>query len=171
MSSVGYIIEHENEKTNFQKVVEFNNTFGHPVNTTIQNNIFLEKPKLIKLKMDLIREEMKELEEAVANHDMTETRDALSDILYVVYGMGAAIGADLDHDMGLVHLSNMSKLCSNEDEAKATVQWYKEQFEQENLSYDSPSYRVDENTGKYIVFNESSGKILKNINYKPVQFT
>ena len=54
--------------------------------------------------------------------------------------------------------------------SRRTINWYKEQYTIGNLKYDSPSYRIDENTGKYIVYNKSSGKILKNINYKPVNF-
>ena len=158
------------KKTNFQKVSEFNRIVGHPVNTVLQNNILKEKPKLINLKMNLIREEMGELEEAVQCGDMVETRDALSDLLYVIYGFLNAIGADGDHDMGLVHESNMTKLCNSESEAIDTVNWYKEQYTNGNLKYDSPSYRFNEEVGKYIVYNESTGKILKNINYKPVNF-
>ena len=48
------------------------------------------------LRMGLIREEMKELEEAVSNRDRKETIDALTDILYVVYGMGDCVGINLD---------------------------------------------------------------------------
>ena len=84
--------------------------------------------------------------------------------------MQNAIGADGDYDMGLVHESNMTKLCNSENEAIDTVNWYKEQYANGNLKYDSPTYRFNEEIGKYIVYNENSGKILKNINYKPVNF-
>ena len=41
---------------------------------------------------------------------MIEIADALTDLLYVVYGMGAAMGIELDYTFGDVHRSNMSKL-------------------------------------------------------------
>jgi predicted HAD superfamily Cof-like phosphohydrolase len=162
------------EKTNYQKVIEFNKTFGHPAHTDVQHNVFAKKPNLVKLRLDLIREEVKELEDAVNNNDMTETFDALSDILYVVYGMGAAFGLDLDLGMGLVHDSNMSKICSLEEEARKTVDNYRKLFTDGKSVYDSVTYRPCEAKGhesKFVIFNESTGKILKNINYHPVDFT
>jgi phosphoribosyl-ATP pyrophosphohydrolase len=133
--------------------------------TTPTKNIFDTDPKEVEGRMKLIREEMKELEAAVKDKDYVETADALADILYVVYGMGTAIGMNLDTIFDLVHKSNMSKLCTTEQEAKDTVEWYKNN----NTEYDSPTYRQ---TDKYfIVYNKSTGKILKSINYKPVDLT
>ena len=60
--------------------------------------------------MELIREEYEELEEAIENKDMVEVADALTDLLYVVYGAGHAFGIDLDECFLEVHESNMSKL-------------------------------------------------------------
>jgi predicted HAD superfamily Cof-like phosphohydrolase len=41
---------------------------------------------------------------------MVEVADALTDLLYVVYGAGHAFGIDLDDSFREVHVSNMSKL-------------------------------------------------------------
>ena len=41
---------------------------------------------------------------------MVEIADALTDLLYVVYGAGHAYGIDLDACFSHVHASNMSKL-------------------------------------------------------------
>ena len=154
-------------KTNFQKVVEFNKVFGVPVSTEPQKDVFSKDPKLVNLRMSLIREEVKELEEAVANSDMKETLDALSDILYVVYGMGASLGLDLDKGMGLVHDSNMSKSCTSEKEAQQTV----DNYIANDKRYDSPAYRQSPDGKYWVVYNKSTGKILKNINYKEVDFS
>ncbi len=62
------------------------------------------------LRVDLIAEELEELELAMANNDIVEVADALTDLLYVVYGAGHAFGIDLDECFGEVHESNMSKL-------------------------------------------------------------
>jgi hypothetical protein len=96
--------------------------------------------------------------------------DALADILYVVYGMGVSIGMNLDKAFSIVHDSNMSKLCKDETEAQKTVEWYQDQFKQEKLSYDSPGYRKSTCGDYWVVFNESTGKILKSINYHQVDF-
>ena len=102
---------------------------------------------------------------------MKETIDALSDILYVVYGAGSSFGINLDVAFDMVHQSNMSKLCRNEEVAKMTVEWYKKEYEEGRLPYDSPTYRKDDKTDKYIVFNESTGKIIKSREYNPVDFS
>ena len=101
---------------------------------------------------------------------MTETIDALTDILYVVYGAGVSFGIDLNRAFEIVHSSNMSKLCVDENEAQDTVLWYKEQFKQGKLPYDSPAYRRSDDEKYWVVYNESTGKILKSINYTPADF-
>jgi len=167
---MNYIIL-EMEKSNYQKVVEFCKTFGHPAHNNVQHDVWTKDPKLVKLRVDLIREEFNELVHAVEHHDMVETVDALADILVVTYGMGAAFGVDLDKAMSLVHESNMSKICSTEDEAKKTTDWYKTEFVEGRQPYDSPTYRKSPCGEKWVVFNESTGKILKNINYHAVDLT
>lgn len=145
-------------------VKEFNRAFGVDVPQNVQKDLFVQNPKLVKLKLDLILEEVDELKKAVAEHDMVETVDALADILYVVYGFGIALGIDLDEAFRRVHESNMSKLCKDEERARATIEWYKNKM---NHVYDSPTYRKNE-TGQYVVINQSTGKILKSIDYHPV---
>lgn len=155
-------------QTNFTDVVDFNEQFGVPMLEKPSSNIFSENPKLVKLRMDLIREEMSELEDAVQDSNLVETVDALADILYVVYGMGASFGVNLDDAFKLVHESNMSKLCVSEEEAKETVQWYEKEYAEGKLPYDSPGYRKSKNDKYWVVYNKSSGKVLKSINYHPV---
>ena len=69
--------------------------------------------KINKLRIDLIREELEELTEAMNNKDLLEVADALTDILYVTYGAGHAFGIDLDKCFDEVQNSNMSKLDEN----------------------------------------------------------
>ena len=95
--------------TNFLKVKEFMETFGQEV---------LNKPKFpndktIKLRIDLIKEELNELEEAINNNNLVEVADALTDILYVTYGAGHSFGINLDACFEEVQNSNMSKLDRN----------------------------------------------------------
>ena len=96
--------------SNFEKVAEFHDSFGLPNNSELQKNVFTEDTKLTKLRWDLIKEEVDELREAMDNHDMKETIDALTDILYVTYGAGHAFGVNLDKCFEEVQNSNMSKL-------------------------------------------------------------
>ena len=66
-----------------------------------------------ELRLELIQEEMDELAKAVDDRDMVQIADALTDLLYVVYGAGHAFGIDLDECFQEVHSSNMSKLGPN----------------------------------------------------------
>ena len=92
--------------TNFLKVKKFMKTFGQEV---LESPKFPNK-KIIKLRINLIKEELNELEEAVENDDLLEVADALTDILYVTYGAGHAFGINLDGCFEEVQRSNMSKL-------------------------------------------------------------
>ena len=157
--------------TNFEKVKEFNNAFRLDIPSFPQLNIFTKDPSLVQLKQDLIIEEVEELKNAIKDKNIIEVADALGDILYVVYGAGITFGLDMDHIFALIHSSNMSKLCQSEQEAKDTVEWYKKKFDNNEYGYDSPNYKHDKNTNKYIVYNERTGKILKSIKYQPVDLS
>ncbi len=160
-------------RTNFEKVIQFNETAQvDRAGSADTQSVFTARPALVKSCLALITEEVRELNDAVNANDLTETRDALADILYVVYGMAYRLGIDADRDFALVHDSNMTKFCTSEDEAKATVAQYRAKFEAGTSPYDTPAYRRA-TTGEnlWIVFNESTGKVLKNMNYKPVDLS
>jgi len=92
--------------TNFNKVGVFMKTFGQE----IKNKPSFSTKKINQLRISLIQEELDELKEAVANNDLLEVADALTDLLYVTYGAGHAFGIDLDKCFNEVQNSNMSKL-------------------------------------------------------------
>jgi predicted HAD superfamily Cof-like phosphohydrolase len=304
--------------SNFHSVKEFNRAFDmvaiepvdyigydEDINGVIKINPYKYfRPKvytshsLIRLRLNLIKEEIEELNDAIKVNDMKETRDAIGDILYVVYGMADIIGIDIDYifsntlqneilkyyinnsqfnvhtvfidkiinasengsqtitnfnyikifykeiidnesinlqkyildkinnlylslekecqneniyfndynnkysienkniivsqylynllkytyllaniyninadnDFAIIHESNMSKLCDNEDDAKATVSDYENKYKAGKSPYDSPYYYELPKLNKWIVKNKSSGKALKNIKYKEVSF-
>lgn len=140
-----------------QQVAEFHKTFKHPI---------LDKPgipdaKRCELRVSLIAEELKELEEAISDNDLVEIADALCDIQYVLsgavleFGLGDKFKALFDE----VQRSNMSKACNTEDEAKATVEYYMNEK-------DTECY-YKEIDGKFLVFRKSDDKTIKSINYSP----
>ena len=92
--------------TNFDKVGIFMKTFGQEVKTKPS----FSTDKINQLRLDLIKEELTELTEAMNNKDLLEVADALTDILYVTYGAGHAFGINLDECFEEVQNSNMSKL-------------------------------------------------------------
>jgi predicted HAD superfamily Cof-like phosphohydrolase len=261
--------------TNYSRVKKFNEVFGHPAPIEVQRNILSKRLKLVELRNALIDEEIHELLDAYRSNDVIEIIDALSDILYVAYGLmvvyglngdtlfsefiashytnlgqrlpnsfdsltnylkvktymnqfneldnnlkcipktfldmldnikykviyesllsdlklnmrllrdysvakdfkrvtgttlniiyityniGYIMDLDLDESVRLVHDSNMSKICSTEEQAKLTIEWYKTN----ETRYDSPNYRDAFDKSGYVIYNESTGKILKNKDY------
>ena len=92
--------------TNFEKVRLFMKTYGQEV----KDKAGFSDAKTNKLRIDLIKEELEELTEAMQDENLLEVADALTDILYVTYGAGHAFGIDLDKCFDEVQNSNMSKL-------------------------------------------------------------
>ena len=92
--------------TNFEKVGTFMRTFGQEV----KSKPSLSTDKINNLRLNLIKEELDELKDAINKKDLVEVADALTDILYVTYGAGHAFGINLDRCFDEVQNSNMSKL-------------------------------------------------------------
>ncbi|MFD2552938.1 pyrophosphohydrolase domain-containing protein [Sphingobacterium tabacisoli] len=137
-------------------VAEFHKTFQHPILDTPQ----IPSESRCKLRVSLIEEELKELEEAIQAKDLVEIADALCDIQYVLSGAILEFGLKDKFNTLFeeVQRSNMSKACKNEEEAIATQAHYKEK------GVDSYYKEVD---GKFLVFREGDHKTLKSINYSP----
>ena len=92
--------------TNFELVGDFMEAMGQDVSFVP----YFPEDKVQTLRLDLIAEEFEELRAAMRAEDMVGVADALTDLLYVVYGTGHAFGIDLDSCFAEVHASNMSKL-------------------------------------------------------------
>ena len=101
--------KHGGEGTNFELVGDFMEAFGQAVQLEPTWPDFNTR----ELRLELIQEELDELSDAVADRDMIQIADALTDLLYVVYGAGHTFGLDLDECFQEVHRSNMSKLGEN----------------------------------------------------------
>ncbi len=92
--------------SNFLKVKMFMDTYGQEVKSKAE----FPNKNIVNLRLNLIKEELEELQEAIKQEDLLEVADALTDILYVTYGAGHAFGIDLDNCFNEVQKSNMSKL-------------------------------------------------------------
>ena len=92
--------------SNFNDVKNFMETYGQEVKTKPS----FPNEQIVQLRYDLIKEELDELSVAIRNKDIVEVADALTDLLYVVYGAGHSFGIDLDKCFAEVQRSNMSKL-------------------------------------------------------------
>jgi len=139
------------------QVADFHRTFRHPI---------LENPEIpsedrCKLRVSLIAEELKELQEAIEDKDMVEIADALCDIQYVLSGavLEFGLGEKFRELFEEVQRSNMSKACESEEEARKTVTYYK-------TEKDTDAY-YEQRDGKWLVYRVGDNKTLKSINYSP----
>jgi predicted HAD superfamily Cof-like phosphohydrolase len=145
------------ETNSLNQVAEFHTTFKHPI---LENPIIPSKQRA-NLRISLLAEELKELQEAVENDDLVEVADALCDLQYVLagaiheFGLGAKFKTLFDE----VHRSNMSKACITVEEAEQTIQFY--------LDKDQTESYYKEIDGLFLVFRKSDDKTLKSVNYSP----
>lgn len=139
------------------QVAEFHRTFRHP----IEPQPLIPAPERCRLRVALLREELQELEDAIADGDIVEVADALCDIQYVLagavleFGLGDKFRALFDE----VQRSNMSKTCASEAEAEATAEHYRQ-------NKNTPCY-VAQSGDVWLVYREGDNKTLKSIQYSP----
>lgn len=146
-----------NEPQPLNSVAEFHYTFHHPV----VDSPAIPSEARCKLRVSLIAEELKELEEAIKDNNIVEVADALCDIQYVLSGAILEFGLKdkFKELFDEVHRSNMSKACTTEDEAQKTIAHYK--------AKDNTDAYYKESDGKYLVFRNGDNKTLKSVNYSP----
>ena len=138
------------------QVAEFHKTFNAPI---------LEKPQIpsqerCELRVSLLQEELNELQQAIADNDLVEIADALCDLQYVLSGavLEFGLGEKFPALFNEVQRSNMSKACSDQQEADETIAFYKEKGEE----------AFSEKSGDKInVHRKSDHKVLKNKYYSP----
>ncbi len=144
------------DTNSLNQVAEFHSTFKHPIlpSPTIPS---MER---CKLRVELLAEELKELQQAIDDKDMVEIADALCDLQYVLSGaiLEFGLGEKFKDLFDEVHRSNMSKACTNLEEANATVEHYR--------SKGAESY-YKEVDGKFLVYRKPDDKTLKSVNYSP----
>lgn len=138
-------------------VADFHETFKHPI--VAQPAIPSEDR--CKLRVALIAEELKELEQAIRDKDIVEVADALCDIQYVLAGaiLEFGLGEKFKELFEEVQRSNMSKACNTEEEARQTVQYYKEK--------DGTECYYRQAGEKWLVYRKIDNKTIKSVGYSP----
>jgi NTP pyrophosphatase (non-canonical NTP hydrolase) len=111
----------------------------------------------ISLAMKLIREELKETEEAIAFRDFTETKDGLGDLLWVVVRAMMELGITPEEVIKSIYESNMSKADVSQEDAIITYKMY--------LDQDIHTYCKERN-GLFITYRASDHKVLKSHKFK-----
>lgn len=128
--------------------------------------------RMVEYRVSKIVNQRNILSDAIYRKDLHKVLASLEDLLYYTYNAAAAFNIDVNKAFDIVHLSNMSKLCGSLQEAEETVTFYKAIPADSPKYYDSPTYRKSKSTSqnKWIIYNKSSSKVLKNINYIPACF-
>ena len=145
------------DTNSLNQVAEFHTTFKHPILPTP----VIPSKERCELRIALLAEELKELQQAIADNDLTEVADAFCDLQYVLsgaileFGLGEKFKALFDE----VHRSNMSKACKTVEEAEQTIAHY--------LAKDNTEAHYKEIDGLYLVYRTSDNKTLKSIAYSP----
>jgi predicted HAD superfamily Cof-like phosphohydrolase len=140
-----------------EMVAQFHRTFKHPILTEPA----IPDSKRSKLRVDLLTEEVKELEEAIGENDLVAVADALCDIQYVLSGAVLEFGLAEKFKTLFeeVQRSNMSKACRSESEAQKTVEYY--------LKRDGTECYYRKEGEMWLVYRTSDNKTIKSVNYSP----
>jgi predicted HAD superfamily Cof-like phosphohydrolase len=139
------------------EVEQFNNMMGKSWQNRTSPTIDLKDAQFV---IDFIQEELDELKEAVIHNDIVGVLDALLDITYVGLGNGALVFGLKDKILegyAEVQASNLSKVCTTEEEAIETVKVRSEQ-------QGEPCHYVSVGD-KFVVMRTRDNKIMKSINY------
>ncbi|MFN3404357.1 MAG: hypothetical protein ACK40G_09715 [Cytophagaceae bacterium] len=138
-------------------VAEFHKTFKHP----ILKDPAVPSEQRCKLRVSLLAEELKELQQGIDNKDIVEIADALCDLQYVLSGaiLEFGLGEVFKDLFDEVQRSNMSKACKTKEEAETTVKHY---FEKDGTE----AYFI-ESDGKFLVYRKGDNKTLKSVCYSP----
>lgn len=118
----------------------------------------------VSLALDLVREELQELEDALFFDNREEVLDALEDLKWVLGNCAFFYGLSLEEIndyANKVSISNWSKFCTTQDMAEVTVDLYKKGEHPDKLGEKIDCYY--ERVGQFWIVKRTDGKILKSI--------
>jgi predicted HAD superfamily Cof-like phosphohydrolase len=149
------------EPNGLSDVAEFHDMFSMPVLA----DPIIPASKRCELRVNLLREELKELEEAIQDNNIIEIADALADLQYVLSGaiLEFGLAPKFKEIFDDVHSSNMSKTCVSMEEALETQKYYEDEKETESF--------IEEKNGQFLVYRKYDKKVLKSINYRPAHIS
>lgn len=126
--------------------------------------------KNVNLAISLIEEELQELKEAWVDGNRKEFLDAVIDLYWVVTNAAYFAGepyTEVQSYVDKVSVSNWSKFCKNEQEAIDTCDAYRNGNHWDKLGTKINCDYV--RCGSWWIVKREDGKILKSINYLPVE--
>lgn len=143
---------------------------------------FGEKPSLSKKEMikkaedikRLVDEEIQEFIDAVKEGDTSEMLNACCDAMVVINNLPYFAGfsvEDIEQEDEKVFNSNMTKFCKTEEEAKETVQLYREGNHPNKKGHKIDTYYKETGDPKYkfVILDTRTNKVLKSKNFVDVK--
>jgi len=116
--------------------------------------------------INLMKEELEETIAATEDNNPEGILDGLADLIWVTCNWAHMNNLDLISMLKKVEESNYSKFCTSLDEAVQTVEAYENGTHWDKLDVKVKCYF--DIVGDYYIVKRKDGKILKSINYKPV---
>jgi predicted HAD superfamily Cof-like phosphohydrolase len=149
------------DTNSLNQVAEFHTTFKHPI---LPAPVIPSKERC-ELRIALLAEELKELQQAVEDNNLVEVADALCDLQYVLSGaiLEFGLGEKFKDLFDEVHRSNMSKACKTIEEANQTIAHYRD-----TAGTESYYKEID---GLFLVYRTHDNKTLKSVNYSPANLS
>lgn len=104
------------------------------------------------------------LKKAIANRNVIDIAVFFLKIVEHTYVVASELGVNLNEAFRLVHASNMTKACRDEDEATQSL----EQYLKDTSVYKDPAIKRSSDGKYWIVYDRATGKTLKSKFYKAV---
>jgi predicted HAD superfamily Cof-like phosphohydrolase len=142
-----------------EQIKDWSEVFGCPI---VKDAKFPPQHR-VEIATKLIEEEVEELAEAIHNEDITETADALGDLLWVTIRAMMEFGIDPDKCIQAIYDSNMSKVDDNIDDAIVTYKKY--------MDEGIKTYRKEKEDGRIVTYRTSDHKVLKSYKFVEPDFS
>lgn len=148
-------------KDDVQQVEEFHKVFNHVINSKPIDLSIEANKEMMYRRLGYLREELKEMDEAIRNGDIVELADVFIDLRYFLNGGVLEAGIQEIHDelFSEVHRSNMSKVCDSRELAGETMVHWK--------GHHLTPCHIEEHEGHFIVKRDEDNKVLKSVLYSP----
>jgi predicted HAD superfamily Cof-like phosphohydrolase len=132
----------------------------HVDNLYLQNNVFdIPNDNFVTKAITNMQDIIKCIEQQYIEHNICNMEYYLVCLLNKVYSLGYSLGFNMDLMFREVHRSNMTKVCSNIEDANKSVEIYKNEGR-----YAEPSIKIK---GQYyVVYDAKTSKILKNYKWE-----
>lgn len=144
---------------NILEVCKLNTHTPKKLDMSVNKNIVKEKPEMINKGMELIEKHLKDFCKYSTKKYWMEMKLSLVNMLEATYRLGHHMNFNMDAMFREVHRSNMTKVCSNIEDAKESIKRYEEE-----KRYAKPSMKIK--GPYYVIYDASTSKILKNYKWE-----